>query len=100
MQSPHSQDLTMCVSLAVAVAGSNSTLPALSLAMESYVTRGCGDQNKLAGNLFKHAQEMSRMQSPRYQDLTRCINCRRQLNIASTLTCCGELCNKRLWRPT
>lgn len=48
-------------------------MPALSLAVESYVTRGCGDQHKLAGNLFKHAQEISRMQSPHYQELTMCV---------------------------
>lgn len=54
-------------------AGDNMTSPELVRIVEQYVTKGCDDHNRLAGNLAKHAQEISRMQSPQYQDLTMCV---------------------------
>ncbi|DBA86614.1 TPA: hypothetical protein ACH3X1_005082 [Trebouxia sp. C0004] len=60
--------------------GVNSTLPdnvfkttELTTNLEQYVTRGCEGEQKLLGNLAKHTQEISRMQSSQYQDLTLCV---------------------------
>ncbi|KAA6427331.1 MAG: hypothetical protein FRX49_01996 [Trebouxia sp. A1-2] len=60
--------------------GVNSTLPdsickttELALNLEQYVSRGCEGERKLLGNLAKHTQEISRMQSSQYQDLTLCV---------------------------
>lgn len=37
------------------------------------MAKGCSSQDKLMGALAKHAQEVGRMRSPRYQDLTQCV---------------------------
>ena len=45
----------------------------LATNLEQYVSRGCEGESKLLGNLAKHTQEISRMQSNQYQDLTLCV---------------------------
>jgi len=45
----------------------------LATHLEQYVSRGCEGEQKLLDNLAKHTQEISRMQSSQYQDLTLCV---------------------------
>jgi len=45
----------------------------LATSLEQYVSRGCEGERKLLANLAKHTQEISRMQSSQYQDLTLCV---------------------------
>ena len=45
----------------------------MAAAVESYMAKGCSSQDKLLSALAKHAQEITRMQNPQYQDLTRCV---------------------------
>ena len=37
------------------------------------MAKGCSKQDQLFSGLAKHAHEISRMQNPQYQDLTRCV---------------------------
>lgn len=41
--------------------------------LDAYICRGCERKHKLLSNLNKHAQEIARMQSLQYQDLTMCV---------------------------
>lgn len=45
----------------------------LATNLEQYVSRGCEGERKLLANLAKHTQEISRMQSSQYQDITLCV---------------------------
>ena len=45
----------------------------MASAVESYMAKGCSKQDQLFSALSKHAHEISRMQNPQYQDLTRCV---------------------------
>lgn len=54
-------------------AGGQALSPDMATAVESYMAKGCCSQDKLMGALAKHAQEVGRMQNPRYQDLTQCV---------------------------
>ncbi|KAL3145404.1 hypothetical protein ABBQ38_001651 [Trebouxia sp. C0009 RCD-2024] len=54
-------------------AGGQALSPEMATGVESYMAKGCSSQDKLMGALAKHAQEVGRMRSPRYQDLTQCV---------------------------
>ena len=47
--------------------------PQMATAVASYMAKGCSNEDKLLSALAKHVLEIGRMQSPQYQDLTRCI---------------------------